>query len=59
MRLKPSHTWAMVWSEKKNVRQYVDDAIANPYSKNIRIVGSKEGPPTNWSKPMIVENTHK
>jgi hypothetical protein len=40
-------TCAMVWSEKKNVRQYVNDAIDNPYSKNIRTVGKTQPLPIN------------
>lgn len=44
-------TCAMVWSEKKNVRQYVSDAIDNPYSKNMISVDKTQSLPINWSNP--------
>ena len=44
MRQECYPTWAIVWSEKKNVRQYVDVAIARPYSRNMITVGKKPLP---------------
>lgn len=40
-------TCATEWSEKKKVRQYVDAATANPYSRNIAVVGNRQSPPMN------------
>ena len=41
----------MLCSEKKKVRQYVDDEIASPYSKSMVTVGRNEYLPINCSKP--------
>lgn len=40
-------TCATLWSEKKNVKQYVEDATASPYSRKIITVGQKPLVPTN------------
>lgn len=48
------NTCATLCSEKKNVKQYVEDAIAKPYSNRMRTVGNRAPLPINCSKPKNI-----
>ena len=52
-------TCAIEWSEKKKVRQYVDEAIADPYSRKRTIVGTKLSFPINWFRSTKRRYNHK